>query len=290
MQIINTILNMKNLVVTAQQNNKSVALVPTMGSLHSGHGSLIELAKKSCDFVIVSIFVNPLQFNVESDLLNYPRNLEKDALFCQNLGVDIIFAPSVIEMYPNGNINAIISINNLDKNLCGRTRPGHFTGVCSVVGKLFNIVSPNMAFFGKKDIQQFRIIETMVDDLNFSVKVIGGETIRDEDGLALSSRNVHLSRKGREVSVLVPQLLEHILSLIKAGLYDVKDLLEKGLDFLKKSSCSAEFEGISIKLDYLEIVDYKNLQLLEKVSGKFIIATAIFIDNTRLIDNLIYQV
>lgn len=292
MQVIATISEMRQLVKNFRQKNQSIALVPTMGFLHAGHAALIKNARLNADIVIVSIFVNPLQFNVKSDLDNYPRDLDGDALFCKNLGIDIIFAPNAIEMYPNGKINAMININNLDKNLCGRTRVGHFTGVCSVVSKLFNIITPDVTFFGKKDIQQLRIIETMVDDLNFNVSVVGCETIREDDGLALSSRNTHLSTFERIKSAIVPELLQYILGLIQNGLYEVETLMLKGREFLKESN-SSFFGGVedpNIKLDYLEIVDYQNLQLLEKVEGKFIIATAIFIGNTRLIDNIMYEI
>lgn len=282
MLIIKEIAALRDFVYKQKSQNKTIGFVPTMGYLHAGHAKLIEIAKKSCDVVIVSIFVNPLQFNVASDLTNYPRDLDTDAKLCKNVNVDVIFAPSEQEMYPHGRPNVAVTVNELDKNLCGATRPGHFIGVCTVVNKLFNIVAPNKAFFGRKDIQQLRIVETMVTELNFQIEVIGCDTVRADDGLALSSRNKHLSREEREAGIIVPNLLKYIVDLIEAGELNVANLLKKGEMFLDQCKIA--------KLDYLQIVNYDKLQLLDTVHGRIVIATAIFIGKTRLIDNIIYEV
>lgn len=273
---------LRDLIQEQKSHNKTIALVATMGYLHAGHASLIKEAKKSCDIVIVSIFVNPLQFNVTSDLTNYPRDLDADSILCENMNADVIFAPENSEMYPNGAQYTNVIVNQMDKNLCGRTRPGHFLGVCTIVSKLFNLIQPDIAFFGKKDIQQLRIIETMVKELNFPIKVVGCDTVRDFDGLALSSRNKHLLKSERSESVVVPNMLNYILNLIKQGESRVTVLLEKGKAFLNQCEIA--------KLDYLEIVDYTNLQLLDKVEGHIIVATAVFIGKARLIDNVVYKI
>lgn len=292
MEIIHDIATMRQAIMLVKKQGQSIGSVLTMGYLHQGHSELIRQAQRNSDFVVVSIFINPLQFDNKNDLAKYPKNLLKDQELCQNLGVDVIFAPSIEEMYPNQEILTTVNIKKMDQNLCGRTRIGHFHGVCTVVSKLFNIIQPDMGFWGQKDIQQVRIIDTMVHDLNLPIKIIPVATVREGDGLALSSRNIHLSKEDRQFSVLVPQLLQYILGLIQNGLYDVKNLLLKGQQFLKDEylATSTEIENPNIKLDYLEIVDYQNLQLLQKVQGKFIIATAIFIGNTRLIDNVIHEI
>lgn len=261
---------------------KKIGLLTTMGALHDGHGRLMEIVKQSSDIIIVSIFVNRLQFNVVDDFVHYPRDLEKDVAFCLNMSVDVVFAPSEDDIYPNGMQNTCVTVNQLDKNLCGRTRPLHFLGVSTVLNKFFNIITPDLVFFGKKDIQQLRIVETMVKELNFPIKVVGCDTIRAKDGLALSSRNKHLSEKEREESVIVPQLLNHIVDLIENGELSVSTLIKKGKLFLNNCKIA--------KLDYLEIVDHDQLQILDAATGTIIIAVAVFIGTTRLIDNIIYKV
>lgn len=281
MQIIQDISSLRKFVAISKQQNKTVALVPTMGYLHKGHQALMLKAKQECDIVVTSIFVNPLQFGVNEDLDKYPRNLEGDIALCEESNVDVLFTPTCNEMYPNGQPLTYVNTTKLDSNLCGASRPGHFKGVCTVVSKLFNLTLPDKAYFGRKDIQQLRIIETMVNDLNFPIEIIACDTVRCEDGLALSSRNSYLSPPERETAIIVPQLLNHIVSLIQAGQLDVKSLIQSGLSFL--SECKIA------KLDYLEIVDYSNLELLDCVKDKIIIATAIYIGKTRLIDNIVYD-
>ena len=282
MQIIQHVPNLRNLVAKYKQQNKTIALVPTMGYLHKGHQSLMFKAKQECDIVITSIFVNPLQFGANEDLDKYPRNLDGDIALCKESNIDVLFTPHCSEIYPDGQSLSYVNISKLDNNLCGASRPGHFKGVCTVISKLFNLTSPDKAYFGRKDIQQLRIIETMVNDLNFPLEIIGCDTIRCDDGLALSSRNSYLSTIEREAAIIVPQLLNYIVSLIKTGQVDVSKLIQSGINFL--SECKIA------RLDYLQIVDYSNLELLDTVKDKVIIASAIYIGKTRLIDNIIYSV
>lgn len=280
MLVIQDIRSLRGFVQTQKNNGKTIGFVPTMGYLHVGHQQLMQLAKQHCDIVIVSIFINPLQFGPTEDLNNYPRNLDADIQLCESVGVSLIFTPQVNEIYPNGTPHVSVMINKLGDNLCGASRPGHFTGVCTVVTKLFNLVTPDLAFFGCKDIQQFRIIETMVEDLNFPIKIISCDTVRASDGLALSSRNSYLSATERIAALVVPNLLHYIVAQIEDGNYDVNSLIKSGKEFIKKCAMA--------RLDYLQIVDYTHLQLLNKVQGTIVIATAIFIGKTRLIDNIIY--
>ncbi len=278
MQVIDKVYDMRRFI---KRNSKAtISLVPTMGCLHDGHISLIQQARQMSDIVVTSIFVNPLQFGPNEDFNRYPRTLLQDQNLCQAAGTDIVFVPTVDEMYSPIN-QTTISVANLSKYLCGSKRIGHFDGVCTVVNKLFNIVSPQLAFFGKKDIQQLRIIETMVANLNLPVTIIGCETKRAVDGLALSSRNTYLSTEERAVAVVVPKLLEYLVDLIKTGIFNTQTLIKHGIDFVSKYS--------QAKIDYLEIVDYSNLQPIPTVNGSIIIATAIFVGNTRLIDNIIYD-
>ncbi len=282
MVLINEIAALREFINTQKYDEKSIGFVPTMGYLHDGHLMLMQEARKQCDIVVVSIFVNPLQFGINEDLSNYPRDLDRDHILCSTVPVDVIFAPSVSEIYPNGTIPIKVIVSELSNHLCGKSRIGHFDGVCTVLTKLFNIVSPHKVFLGRKDIQQLRIVETLVHDLNIPIEVIGCDTVRNENGLALSSRNAYLSSAEYEEAIIVPNLLKYIVENIQAGEFDVAKLLEKGLLFL--NACKIA------KLDYLQIVDYTKLQPLSIVKGKIIIATAIFIGKTRLIDNIIYDV
>lgn len=278
MQIIHTIDAMRKF--TQAHKDKTRGFVPTMGYLHEGHISLVKEARKHTDIVILSIFVNPLQFGANEDLSTYPKNFAGDIALCEAAGVDAIFAPNSNEIYPlRYPPLTTINVAEMDRNLCGAKRIGHFDGVCTVVGKLFNIVQPEKAFFGRKDIQQLRIIETMVQELNFPVKVIGCDTVRADDGLALSSRNSYLSETERNEAKIVPGLLKHITELIKNGERQVSKLMDAVAVYIGTSAVA--------RLDYLQIVDYDTLQLVENINGKVIIATAIFIGKTRLIDNII---
>ena len=275
MKIFNQILQIRNFLQS--QNGKKIGLVPTMGALHAGHLSLIEEAKKHCDLLVVSIFVNKAQFNNKADYLNYPNLLEEDIKILKENGVDVLFNPDAEDIYQNNFTK--ISIEKLADNLCGKTRPGHFEGVGLIITKLFNIIEPNVAVFGQKDFQQLQIIRKLTQDLNFNVQIIGGETLREDDGLAMSSRNLRLSEQSRIKAGAIFENLNQAKKEILAG-KKLNEVLQKTEEKLLTSG----FE----KIDYLNLCDEENLQILtdfnsKKKSRLFIAA---FIQNVRLIDNL----
>ncbi|HAC14814.1 MAG TPA: pantoate--beta-alanine ligase [Bacteroidetes bacterium] len=306
MQIIHKITQLRESLSPSRKEGLRIGLVPTMGALHDGHLKLIREARKHCDIVVVSIFVNPTQFGPSEDLDKYPRTLDSDAQLCENEHVDYVFAPSVAEIYPDDNYLQI-QINKLADNLCGASRPGHFNGVLQVVNKFFQIVQPDEAFFGQKDIQQFVLIQTMVDEFNIPVILHAIPTVRESDGLALSSRNRYLSSADRDIA-----------SNFYASLQDIKNKLELLVDewsqqaedsnvefnravnrynnTLKQLQVKIKFHEdklteIGFKIDYLEVVDFKTLQPVESPSEvvKFIVAGAVYLGNTRLIDNIIVE-
>lgn len=278
MTLVKTIKDVKSQVKEWKNQGLSIGFVPTMGFLHEGHGSLIEKAKSENDKVIVSIFVNPTQFGPNEDLDKYPRNLEGDKTLVTSKGGDLIFAPEVNEMYPE-EIYTFVNTSVLDNNLCGLKRPGHFRGVCTVVSKLFNIVNPHKAYFGKKDYQQLAIIKKMVKDLNFDVEIIGCDIIRSEKGLALSSRNSYLSDLEKEESLILSKTLKLIADKIATGEKNSKALI----DFSIESIHSVP----STKVDYIKIVNNETMEDLETINRDALIALAVFInDKVRLIDNL----
>lgn len=280
MNVYSKIEDIKNEIATWKRNGDSIGFIPTMGYLHEGHASLIKRAKKENDRVVVSIFVNPMQFGVNEDLDSYPRNIERDSEICREIGVDVIFVPEVNEMYDK-DFSSYIDINVLGENLCGKSRPIHFRGVCTVVGKLLNIVDANRAYFGEKDAQQLAIIKRFTKDLNFNVEIIGCPIVREEDGLAKSSRNVYLNNEERKAALILSKALE-------IG----RRALENG-----EKSCSKIFELINnkikeeplAKVDYIEIVDVNKLQPIEKVEDSILVAIAVYIGNTRLIDNFTFH-
>ena len=278
MTLVKTIKDVKSQVKEWKNQGLSIGFVPTMGFLHEGHGSLIEKAKSENDKVIVSIFVNPTQFGPNEDLDKYPRNLEGDKTLVTSKGGDLIFAPEVNEMYPE-EIYTFVNTSILDNNLCGLKRPGHFRGVCTVVSKLFNIVNPHKAYFGKKDYQQLAIIKKMVKDLNFDVEIIGCDIIRSEKGLALSSRNSYLSDLEKEESLILSKTLKLMADKIATGEKNSKALI----DFSIESIHSVP----STKVDYIKIVNNETMEDLEIINRNALIALAVFInDKVRLIDNL----
>lgn len=254
----------------------SIALVPTMGYLHTGHESLIKKAKEENEKVVVSIFVNPMQFNSKEDLENYPTNLENDMKILEKLGVDILFAPSKEEIYPQEN-KVFIELKDLDKELCGATRPGHFQGVCTIVAKLFNLIKPARAYFGKKDFQQLAIIKKMVEDLDFSVGIIPCDTVRTNKGLALSSRNSRLNSNELEDALILYKSLEKVEEEFKKGEKNTERLIEIGKSIIGQVE--------SAKIDYISIVDAETLEKIEEIKSDSLIALGVFIGNVRLIDN-----
>jgi len=278
MLVVKTIKEVKEQVNTWKRQGLKIGFVPTMGYLHQGHGSLIERAKEENDKVIVSIFVNPTQFGPNEDLDKYPKDLAGDTNLVTEKGGDLIFAPDTKEMYPE-NIYTFVNTSVLDNNLCGLSRPGHFRGVCTVVSKLFNIVNPHRAYFGKKDYQQLAIIKKMVKDLNFDVEIIGCEIVRSSEGLALSSRNSYLSETEKNESLILNKTLKELEKKIKNGEKDVKNLIEWA---------TAKIHAIaSTKVDYIKIVNSDTMEDLETVNRNALIALAVYINGkVRLIDNL----
>ncbi|WCL48061.1 pantoate--beta-alanine ligase [Leptospira sp. GIMC2001] len=281
MKIVNSSEEILSLSMGYKKLGQKIAFVPTMGFLHAGHISLIEEAKKYADIVVVSIFVNPLQFNNPEDLKTYPVDLEGDTEKCIQANVDILFLPSADTIYPQGIPNLLIQFPRLMDKLCGKTRPGHFEGVLVVVGKLFNLVQPDVAIFGKKDYQQFRIIHQFVEDLSFPIQVIGVDTIREEDGLAMSSRNVKMSDRERNAAELIPRTLKLGGKLIMEGEKNPNTLIEILSDVINSSTL--------LKIDYLEIVDPISFETKEDLQGDSLIAIAVFAGKVRLIDNIVVQ-
>ena len=278
MQLIEKIEEMKNYRKRIKNKGKSIGFVPTLGYLHQGHISLIKRARENCDEVVVSIFVNPLQFGPKEDYQRYPRDLSRDAEICQKEGVDVIFAPSLKEMYPKGYSTFIDMQGNLIQVLEGKFRPGHFKGVTTVLIKLFNIVYPDLSFFGEKDYQQALIVKKMVKDLNLDTKIVLSPTVREKDGLALSSRNSYLTLKERKAAPVLYR------SLVKA-----KQAIEKGEKDPERVICLME-DLISkeplAKIDYIDLVDPLTLERISQIKGDVLAVLAVRIGKVRLIDNM----
>ncbi len=256
----------------------SVGLVPTMGYLHEGHQSLIKKAVEQNDRVVVSIFVNPIQFAPNEDLATYPRDLEADKKLCESTGAALIFNPEPIEMYPNG-FSTHVAMENLTKELCGKTRPTHFGGVCTVVSKLFNIVQPDKAYFGQKDAQQLAIIKRMVQDLNFDIEIVGCPIVREADGLAKSSRNTYLSADERRAALILNKAIKLGEDMVKNGERNAKTVI----DAMTEKICSEPLA----RIDYVNAVDALSITPVEELTGDVLVAIAVYIGKTRLIDNFI---
>jgi len=254
-----------------------VGFVPTMGALHEGHGRLIETARQRGDHVVVCIFVNPLQFDRKDDLERYPRTLEADLKICNDLGVELVFAPAVDEMYPVEPL-CTVTVKRITDGLCGRFRPGHFDGVATVVAKLFEIVQPQVAYFGEKDAQQLAVIRRMVIDVNIPVEIVGVATVREADGLALSSRNVRLSPEERSKATALYRALREAERAIAEGERDARAVERRATAVIPSDA--------SLKLEYLDVVDPIELQRVDTIAGKVLVAGALWVGNTRLIDNL----
>ena len=272
---------MSTFVKMLKKEAKTIGLVPTMGYLHEGHLSLARTAKKHTDVVVMSIFVNPIQFGPDEDFERYPRDLKRDEELARSAGVDVIFYPPAKEMYPQG-YSTYVNVEKLTDALCGESRPGHFRGVTTVVAKLFGIVSPDMAYFGQKDAQQAIVIKKMAADLNMGVETKVLPIVREKDGLAMSSRNVYLSESERKDAAVLYQSLKKAEGLINAGEKDPGKVM-KAMEELIKAKPSA-------RIDYISMVDAKQLEdLKDTVSGEVLIALAVFIGKTRLIDNIILK-
>ena len=280
MDIKYTVKDIREQVNKWKKEGLTIGFVPTMGYLHEGHRSLIEAARANNDKVVVSIFVNPMQFAPTEDLESYPRDLEKDAKLCEEVGVDLLFHPEPSEMYTDG-FCSYVDMNGLTTELCGRTRPTHFRGVQTVVLKLFNIVKPDRAYFGQKDAQQLAVIKRMVADLNVDVEVIGCPIIREADGLAKSSRNTYLSSEERKAALILSKSLKLGYELIKNGETDSKAVI-------KAISDSINTEPLA-KIDYVDVVDFGTITPVDKIGKSVLVAIAVYIGKTRLIDNFIIE-
>jgi pantoate--beta-alanine ligase len=280
MNIVKTIEEARSQVKAWKKEGYSIALVPTMGYLHEGHASLIKRAAKENEKVVVSIFVNPIQFGPSEDLASYPRDLNMDTIICEDAGAHLIFAPEVLEMYSTDALTNI-SVKDLTAGLCGAKRPGHFDGVCTVVSKLFNILPADKAYFGEKDAQQLTVIKKMVRDLNFDIEIIGCPIIREADGLAKSSRNTYLSPVEREAALILNKSLNKGKELLSTG--------ETSTEVLKKIIKQQLESEVLAKIDYIEVVDALSLNAVKVINKPTLIAIAVFIGKTRLIDNFIWQ-
>ena len=275
MKIVGTVKEVREQVKEWKKQGLSVGFVPTMGYLHEGHKSLMDVARKGNDKVVVSIFVNPMQFGPTEDLATYPRDLDHDAALCESAGVDLIFHPEAEEMYEK-DFCSFVDMTGLTEGLCGKTRPIHFRGVCTVVNKLFNIVTPDHAYFGQKDGQQLAVIKRMVRDLNMDIEIVGCPIVREEDGLAKSSRNTYLSSEERKAALI----LSKTVALGKEFAKTEKDA-NKVVEAMKKN---IETEPLA-KIDYVEAVDALSMAPVEKLEGACMLAMAVYIGKTRLIDN-----
>lgn len=281
MEITGAIEEVRKQVKEWRRQGLSVGLVPTMGYLHEGHKSLIERAVAENDRVVVSDFVNPIQFGVNEDLATYPRDIEADKRLCEQAGADLIFHPEAAEMYAP-DFSTYVEMQKVSEGLCGKTRPTHFRGVCTVVCKLFHIVMPDRAYFGQKDAQQLAVIRRMVRDLDLDIQIVGCPIIREEDGLAKSSRNTYLSREERKAALVLSRAVFLGEDLMKKG--------ERDADTILAAMRSLIGEEPLAKIDYVEMVDADSIEPLARARGRVLTAMAVYIGTTRLIDNFIMEV
>lgn len=279
MKIVSTIAEVRKIIAAARHDGKRIGLVPTMGALHAGHGSLIERAVQDCGFVIVTVFVNPTQFGPSEDLAKYPRSIEQDIAYCTQLGADLIFAPTPEEMYPRPQ-QAWVDVEKLTDGLCGATRPGHFRGVTTVCTKLFNIIRPDIAYFGQKDAQQAIVICRMVADLNMPLEICICPIVREPDGLAMSSRNRYLSSDERKRASCLYQALQKCRREVARGCRDTKTLIEYMQTIIEKNGG---------RIDYICIVDADTLEQVPVLAPRTMVAMAVYIGSTRLIDNCVFD-
>ncbi|WP_346928507.1 pantoate--beta-alanine ligase [Clostridium sp.] len=281
MEILNDVSKVREIVKGWKAEGLKVGLVPTMGYLHEGHESLIKKAVSENDRVVVSVFVNPTQFGPNEDLDKYPRDLERDSKLCENAGASLIFHPEIENMYCK-DASTFVDVEGLTTGLCGSSRPTHFRGVCTVVSKLFNIVPANRAYFGEKDAQQLAVIKRMVRDLNFDIEIVGCPIVREEDGLAKSSRNTYLSVEERKAALVLNKSLSMAKNLMDAG--------ERNADNIKKLiKENIEKEELS-KIDYIEVVSSNTMESVHEIEEDVLVALAVYFGKTRLIDNFTYHI
>jgi len=281
MKMVQTVFEVRAGVARARARGARVGLVPTMGALHEGHLSLIRRAREDTDFVVVSIFLNPTQFGPDEDLEEYPRTPEADRAAAEEAGTDLLFAPSTEEMYPEGFCTYVEVTGQMTARLCGASRPGHFRGVATVVTKLLNQVRPDLAFFGQKDAQQVAVIKRMVRDLDMPVRVVVCPTVRESDGLAMSSRNRYLSPEEREQATVLHKALERAQALFAAGQTETGGL--------KEAIRAVISQAPAAKVDYVDVVDAETMAPLTVVDRPALVALAVFVGRTRLIDNTVLQ-
>jgi pantoate--beta-alanine ligase len=278
MEVAKTIESVRKLVKAARGAGGRIGFVPTMGALHVGHVSLIDAAAKDCDFVVVSIFVNPAQFGPGEDFQKYPRPIEADLEICRKAGVDVVFAPTPKEMYPAENLSWV-NVEKLTEPLCGRSRPGHFRGVATVCAKLFSIVAPDVAYFGQKDAQQVIVIKRMVEDLNMPLEIVVCPTVREPNGLAVSSRNQYLSEQQKKDAASIYRSLQECRRMIDAGVTETQEIIAEMRKILQQVP--------SMEIEYVSIVDAGTLESIENIAGTVLAAVAVKMPPARLIDNIL---
>jgi pantoate--beta-alanine ligase len=281
MIIVNKVNEIRNVISEHRKKGRTIGFVPTMGYLHDGHLELVKTSKKECDVTVVSIFVNPMQFGPNEDFESYPKNFERDKELLENLNTNILFLPSVKEMYPDG-FSTKVSVSGVSEGLCGAKREGHFDGVATVVTKLFNMVMPDKAYFGEKDYQQLQVIKRFVKDLNMPVEIIGVPIVREKNGLAMSSRNVYLKPEEVESALSLNRSFNIVSEMINHKILISSEIKRKVEDYINSFPYT--------KIDYVEIVDTETLKPIDKIEDKFLLALAVFVGKARLIDNKIFEV
>ncbi|MDH4226521.1 MAG: pantoate--beta-alanine ligase [Deltaproteobacteria bacterium] len=282
MKVIDTVGGMRSYSAAQKREGQTLAFVPTMGYLHEGHLELVKVAKGLCDKVVVSVFVNPLQFGPNEDFARYPRDIERDKRLCEGSGVDAFFMPSADVMYPGGeSVGTKVEVEGLSEKLCGKSRPGHFKGVTTVVTKLFNIVAPDKAVFGLKDYQQQLIIRRMVVDLNMDIEIVSVPTVREADGLAMSSRNKYLSTEERLAARAIPAALDAASLAFGEGDRKAGVIIEKMRKIMAKEPL--------VMVEYLHVCSPETLDDIEDIKGRALVAVAVKVGNTRLIDNRVLE-
>ena len=281
MKLVKTIKEVREEVKAWKKAGMSVGFVPTMGYLHEGHASLIDKSVKNNDKTVVSVFVNPIQFGPNEDLASYPRDIERDCKLCEECGADLVFNPEPDEMYDKS-FCSYVDMSVLTEDLCAKTRPTHFRGVCTVVSKLFNIVTPDRAYFGQKDAQQLAIIKQMVKDLSMDIEIVGCPIVREADGLAKSSRNTYLNEKERQAALVLSKAIKLGEDMVKNGETDANAVIAKMKELIENEPLA--------KIDYVKIVDALTIQPTDKIEGSILCAMAVYIGKTRLIDNFSFEV